>query len=202
MRHSVSPLDSASADRKDLYCSIVKPKRKSEDSFFTPPAKKGSVTSHASARKGSDSKPAAKAWLGFSQVNMSTPPDWREEKKKLYNEEFPSLGASTPPTAKAKSYADLTSQQPMSYRVETEGGGCKTVSHRKMFRSLGSTSSLSSASSLGLSAYSARLLGDNRMGGFGQWGSVAKDAFFEQYQTKFVDTHCHLDFLFNRLPYK
>nr|KAG5696460.1 hypothetical protein BaRGS_020997 [Batillaria attramentaria] len=53
----------------------------------------------------------------------------------------------------------------------------------------------------GVSAYASRLLSDNRVMGWTKWGVEAYDAFFTDYKTTFIDTHCHLDFLFNREQY-
>ncbi|XP_070192209.1 uncharacterized protein [Littorina saxatilis] len=165
--------------------------------------------------------------LGGCRRGVANPPDdscsntftspggWWDNSRKndtvVYNEDFPALGTSPSQASDLAvgSYASMAAtttnpQQPGSFRIIKEDGTCKTFFRKKPFIMVDSSSPLplpASSCGRGVSPYSSRLLNDNRLTGSSRWGKEAKEAFFKQYQTPYVDTHCHLDFLFNREPY-
>ena len=99
-----------------------------------------------------------------------------------------------------QSSSDAPPQQPPSFCLLKEDGTCKTFFRKKPFVAQ-DTSLPRSSCGRGLSSYSSRLLSDNRVWGSSRWGKEAREAFFRPYETSFIDTHCHLDFLFSRQPY-
>jgi hypothetical protein len=117
-----------------------------------------------------------------------------------------SLPTSSPSPAHS---ACPSANQPSSFRIVKEDGTCKTFFRKKPFSASDSLVLADNLIGRGASPYSSRLLSDNRLLGEGsrsssaysQWGYAAREAFFKPYETFFVDTHCHLDFLFHREPF-
>ena len=127
----------------------------------------------------------------------------------LYDDHYPALpGTASPsltPHFALGSYTKLPARnaaphQPPSFRTVKEDGTCKTFFRKKPFLALDKPLSVSSCGQKA-SSYTSRLLKDSRVLGSSRWGKEAKEAFSRPYSSLFVDTHCHLDFLFNRQPY-
>ena len=118
-----------------------------------------------------------------------------EEYPALPGTTSPSLGSFTKPPAQYR-----TPHQPASFRLVKEDGTCKTFFRKKPFLVLDTSRPVNSCGRK-MSSYSSRLLNDSRVFGSSRWGKEAREAFSRPYQTFFIDTHCHLDFLFNREPY-
>lgn len=127
----------------------------------------------------------------------------------LYDDHYPALpGTASPsltPNFALGSYTKLPTRnaaphQPPSFRTVKEDGTCKTFFRKKPFLAPNTPFSVSSCGQK-VSSYASRLLKDSRVSGSSRWGKEAKEAFSRPYSGLFVDTHCHLDFLFNRQPY-
>ncbi|XP_076469693.1 uncharacterized protein LOC143300022 [Babylonia areolata] len=177
-----------------------------------PPAVES--TPAVSSEQGSpcDKKPWAPDGLmpaaGLSYMQTVTSPGawWQQASQPncvpVGDEDFPSLSAtasfvsqhaplgSGTPTISENSF----SKDNVSFSGAKDDGSCENFYRKKAqdeFR----------GGRWGMSRYASRLLNDNRLSGGKKWGKEAREAFSKPYQTSFVDTHCHLDFLFNREPY-